>query len=185
MHSRTLPETLAPDVDVPVRPPRTGVNTASSVRGKGVKEVAVFKVRTEVAIRTRGTGGGRLQVNELAAPVQDEVVPGESCRIGCCSREQGLENAREDAGGRPVALLRSEVFFANALELSGHDLEHAAMGGSAVVADGASWSKFLRRPPSIFVSRPHVFPISPIFRLSIADLVVSKGHKPRYRHRFK
>jgi len=61
-----------PDVDVPVRPPETGVNTASDVRGLGVEKAAVLKVRTGVATRARGAGGGRLQANELAAPVQDD-----------------------------------------------------------------------------------------------------------------
>ena len=40
-------------------------------------------------------------------------------------------------GGRLVALLRSEVFCAEPLEFHGHELEHAAVEGSAVVADGA------------------------------------------------
>jgi len=39
---------LSPDVDVPVFPPRTGVNTTSGVRGLGVDEVVVFEVRTGV-----------------------------------------------------------------------------------------------------------------------------------------
>ena len=41
---------------------------------------------------------------------------------------------REDAGGRLVALLRSEVFCANPLEPHGHELKHAVVKGSAVVA---------------------------------------------------
>ena len=45
---------------------------------------------------------------------------------------------REDAGGRLVALLRSEVLCADPLELSGHELEHVVVEGSAVVAGGAS-----------------------------------------------
>jgi len=46
-----------PDVDIPVRPPRTGVNTASGVQGLGVEEVVVLGVRIGVATRTRGAGG--------------------------------------------------------------------------------------------------------------------------------
>ena len=72
---------LTPDIDVLVRPPRTGVNTAYGARGLGVEEVAVLGVRTRVATRTLGAGGGRLQANELAAAIQDEVAPGENCRM--------------------------------------------------------------------------------------------------------
>jgi len=45
---------------------------------------------------------------------------------------------REDAGGRLVALLRSDLFCADPLELSGLELEHAVLEGPAVVAGGAS-----------------------------------------------
>jgi len=31
VHPKTEPKKLAPDVDIPVRPPRTGVNTATGV----------------------------------------------------------------------------------------------------------------------------------------------------------
>jgi len=58
--------------------------------------------------------------------------------VGCRSPEQGLENVREDAGGRLVALLRSEVFCADPLGLSGHELGHVVAEGSAVVVGGAS-----------------------------------------------
>ena len=37
MHPHTSHEKPTPDVDVPVRPPQTGVNTASGVRGLGVE----------------------------------------------------------------------------------------------------------------------------------------------------
>jgi len=47
-----------PDVDVPVRSPRTGVNTAPGIRGLGVEEVVVLEVWIGVATRTRGAGGG-------------------------------------------------------------------------------------------------------------------------------
>ena len=57
-------EKLTPDVDVSLRPPRTGVDTASGVRGLGVGGIVVIKVRIGVA-RARGAGGGRLQANEL------------------------------------------------------------------------------------------------------------------------
>ena len=50
---------LKPDVDISVRPPRRGVNTASGVRGLGVEEVIVLEERAiGVATRTRGAGGG-------------------------------------------------------------------------------------------------------------------------------
>jgi len=62
-----------PDVDDPVRPPRTGVKAASGVRRLGVEEVVVLEARMGVATRARGTGARRLQANELVAPVQDEV----------------------------------------------------------------------------------------------------------------
>jgi len=77
VHTKTEPKKLTPDVDVPVRLPRTGVNIASGARELGVEEVAVLEDRTRVAIRTRGAGGRRLQANELAAPDQDEVASGE------------------------------------------------------------------------------------------------------------
>jgi len=41
-------ETMS-DVDIPVRPPRTGVNTAAGVRGLGVEEVVFLEFRTGVA----------------------------------------------------------------------------------------------------------------------------------------
>jgi len=47
-----------PDVDVPVRSPRTGVKTAPGIRGLGVEEVVVLEVWIGVATRTRGAGGG-------------------------------------------------------------------------------------------------------------------------------
>ena len=62
---------------LPVRPPRTGVNIAPGVRGLDVEEVLVLEDRTGVATRALGAGGWRLQANELAAAVQDEVAPGE------------------------------------------------------------------------------------------------------------
>jgi len=45
VHPQTEPKKLAPDVAIPVRPPRTGVNTATGVRGLGVEEVVVLEVR--------------------------------------------------------------------------------------------------------------------------------------------
>jgi len=81
MHSHTPPESLTPDVDVPVRTPRTGVSTAPGVRGLGLEEVVVLEVRTGVAIRARGAGGGRLQADKLAAPVKDEGATGENGRM--------------------------------------------------------------------------------------------------------
>ena len=39
-----------------------------------MEEAVVLEVRVEVATRARGAGAGRLQVNELAAPVQDEAL---------------------------------------------------------------------------------------------------------------
>jgi len=38
----------------------------------------MLEVRTGVANSTRGAGGGRLQANELAAAIQDEVASGEN-----------------------------------------------------------------------------------------------------------
>ena len=55
MHLQTEPKKLAPDVDIQVRP---GVDAAPGVRGMGVKEVVVLEVRSGVATRTRGAGGG-------------------------------------------------------------------------------------------------------------------------------
>ena len=72
MHPRASLEEIAPDVDVPVCVPRTGVKTASGVRELGVGEFVVLEVRTGVATRARGAGGRRLQANELAAAVQDK-----------------------------------------------------------------------------------------------------------------
>ena len=43
-----------------------------------MEEVLVLEVKIEVAIRACGAGGGRLQANELKAPVQDEVAPDEN-----------------------------------------------------------------------------------------------------------
>ena len=65
MHPQAEPKKPTPDVDIPVCPPRTGVNTASAVWGLGVEEVVVLEVRIGVATRTNGAGGGRLQANEL------------------------------------------------------------------------------------------------------------------------
>ena len=45
-----------------------------------MEEVVILEVRIRVAIHTCGTGGGRLQADELAAAIQDEVAPGEN---GC------------------------------------------------------------------------------------------------------
>ena len=56
--------------------------------------------------------------------------------VGCRSPELGLENVREDAGGRLLALLRSEVLCADPLELNGHELTHVVL----VVAGEASGS---------------------------------------------
>ena len=74
MKPRTSSEKLTPDANIPVCPPRMGVNTASGARGLGVEEVAVFRVRTGVATRTCGAGRGQLQANGLAAAIQDEVA---------------------------------------------------------------------------------------------------------------
>ena len=78
---RTSPDKRSPDVSVSVRPPRAGLNTAPVVRGLGVEWVVVLKVRIRVATRARCAGSGRLQANEVAAPVQDEVAPGENGRM--------------------------------------------------------------------------------------------------------
>ena len=80
MHPYTSPGKLTPDVNTPVHPPRTGVNTASGIRGQGVEE-DVVKVRIGVATRTSGACGGRLRASKLAAATQDEVAPGENARM--------------------------------------------------------------------------------------------------------
>ena len=40
-----------------------------------MEEVVVLEVRTGVTTCTRVASGGRLQANELAAAIQDEVAP--------------------------------------------------------------------------------------------------------------
>ena len=52
-----------------------------------MEEVAVLEVRIGVATRTRGAGGGRLQVSKLAAAIQDEVAPGENVRMTPCAAD--------------------------------------------------------------------------------------------------
>jgi len=64
-----------------VRPPRTGVNAASLVRGLGVEEVEVIEATIGVATRERDAGGVRLHASKLAAPFQDGVAPGENGRM--------------------------------------------------------------------------------------------------------
>jgi len=46
------------------------------------------------ATRARGAGGGRLQTNELAAPVQDEVAPGENGRAAPHATDPSAEHAK-------------------------------------------------------------------------------------------
>lgn len=67
----TKPQKLAPDIHIPIFPPRTGVDAASGVRGGGlgVEDVVVLEVWIGVAPRARSTGRGRLQTSELAAAV--------------------------------------------------------------------------------------------------------------------
>jgi len=81
VHPHSSPEKLTSDVDVSVRPPQRGVNIASGVRGLGVEQAVVLEFQIGVAPRARGAGGGRLQANELAAPVQDEVALGDIGRM--------------------------------------------------------------------------------------------------------
>jgi len=58
---RTKPKKLTPDVDIPVRSPRTGVNAASDVRGLGVEEVVVHEVRLlQLLFILKKTGFGLL-----------------------------------------------------------------------------------------------------------------------------
>ena len=108
MHPQTSPEKLTPDVDIPVCPPRTGVNTASGVRGQGVEEVAVLEVWIGVATHTCGAGGGRLQANELAAAIQNEVARGE---IGCMTPHAADPRAEHAKGllGRLVIIVAVHV----------------------------------------------------------------------------
>lgn len=57
-------------------------NIVRSVRGLDDGKIKkIVPIRFDIAIRTRGAGGGRLQANELAAAIQDEVTPGENCRM--------------------------------------------------------------------------------------------------------
>ena len=58
LNPQTEAKKLTPDVDIPVRSPRTGVSNVPGVWGLGVEEVAVLEVRIGVATRTRGAGGG-------------------------------------------------------------------------------------------------------------------------------
>jgi len=82
-----LYEKLTPDIDVPVRPPRTGVNAASGVQVLGVEEAELLEVRTGVATHARDAGSGRLQPNELVAAVQDEVAPDVNSRMSPCAAD--------------------------------------------------------------------------------------------------
>jgi len=92
---RTSPEKLTPNVDVSVRPPRRGVNTASDIRRLGVDQVVVLDVRVKSQVATRARRAWRrrraLQANELAAPVQDEVAPDKNGRMTA-------ENAKASSG---------------------------------------------------------------------------------------
>ena len=71
MSPSTKPKNVAPDIHIPIFPPRTGVDAASGVRGGelSVEDVVVLEVWIGVAARARSTGRGRLQTNELAAAV--------------------------------------------------------------------------------------------------------------------
>ena len=44
MHLETNPKKLTPDVNIPVRSPRTGVRTVSGVWKLGVEEVVVLEI---------------------------------------------------------------------------------------------------------------------------------------------
>jgi len=48
---QTSSEERTPDIDVPVRPPQTGLNAGSSVRGLGVEKVVGLEVRVEIRSR--------------------------------------------------------------------------------------------------------------------------------------
>ena len=69
MNPYTKPKNLAPDIHIPICPPRTDVDAASGIRGMSVEDVVVLEVGIGVAARARNTGRGRLQTNELAAAV--------------------------------------------------------------------------------------------------------------------
>jgi len=56
--SPTSPKKLTPDVDVPVRLPRAGVNTAPGVGVLSIEEAIALEVMIGVATRTRGADGG-------------------------------------------------------------------------------------------------------------------------------
>ena len=72
-----------------------GVNPTPGVRGLGVEEVVILKVRIRVATHTYGTSGRRLKANELAAAIQDEVAPGES---GCMTPHAADPRAEHTKG---------------------------------------------------------------------------------------
>ena len=103
MRPQTPPEKLTPNADIPVRPPRTGVNTTSGVLGLTVKEVVILEVRIGIATHTCGAGGGRLQANGLAAAIQDEVASGEN---GCMTPHAADPRAEHSKGllGRLVVV---------------------------------------------------------------------------------
>ena len=56
LHPQTEPKKLTLDVDIPVCPPRTGVKSASGVRGLGAEEDVALEIRIGVATRTRTRG---------------------------------------------------------------------------------------------------------------------------------
>ena len=70
------------------------MNTTSGVRGLGVEEVVILEVRIGVATHTCGTGGRRLQANELAAAIQDEVASGENGCITPHAADPRAEHAK-------------------------------------------------------------------------------------------
>jgi len=80
------------------------VNSASDVRKLGVEEVVVLEVGIGVAIRARGAGGWRLQANELAAPVKDEIAPGKNGRMTPHAADPLAEHAKGLLGRLVIAI---------------------------------------------------------------------------------
>ena len=77
LHLRTSTEKLTPGVDVPVRPPRTGANAASDVRGLSLERPHFSELRPESPSARVALATGDYRPNELGASVQDEAAPGE------------------------------------------------------------------------------------------------------------
>jgi len=75
VHPHTSTEKLTPDVNIPVSPPRTGVNTAFGAQGQGVGEAAVLKVGIGVAIFYCSVlGSGAMETQAHTYPTRKHVM---------------------------------------------------------------------------------------------------------------